>query len=152
MESLPQVHPSARALWVGAKAGGIDTLDLKIVAQEILPLPPNHVLVEVHAAAVNPSDVKATLGIMPQAVFPRIPGRDFAGIVVDGPSGLLGLKVWGSGGDIGITRNGARDFTAKLDAIGANPMPMTATAFDQFVRTETDNAARLVKAAGIKAN
>ena len=46
----------------------------------------------------------------------------------------------------------ARDFTAKLDAIGANPMPMTATAFDQFVRTETENAARLVKAAGIKAN
>jgi tripartite-type tricarboxylate transporter receptor subunit TctC len=46
----------------------------------------------------------------------------------------------------------ARDFTAKLDAIGANPMPMAATAFDQFVRTETENAARLVKAAGIKAN
>jgi NADPH:quinone reductase-like Zn-dependent oxidoreductase len=37
------------------------------------------------AAAVNPSDVKATLGIMPHAVFPRTPGRDFAGLVVDGP-------------------------------------------------------------------
>ena len=59
------------------------------------------------AAAVNPSDVKATLGIMPHAVFPRTPGRDFAGIVVDGPDALKGLKVWGSGGDIGITRNGS---------------------------------------------
>jgi NADPH:quinone reductase-like Zn-dependent oxidoreductase len=123
MELTSKDHLSASALWVGAKAGGIDTLDLKIVAQEIPPLPPDHVLVEVHAAAVNPSDVKATLGIMPQAVFPRIPGRDFAGIVVDGPSALLGLKVWGSGGDIGITRNGSHGRYLVLPQGAVRPSP-----------------------------
>jgi NADPH2:quinone reductase len=46
---------------------------------------PDEVVVEVGAAAVNPSDVKAAIGMMPHAVFPRTPGRDFAGMVVDGP-------------------------------------------------------------------
>ena len=45
-----------------------------------------------------------------------------------------------------------RDFAAKLDAIGATPMPMGTTVFDTFIRNETESAARLVKAAGIKAN
>ncbi len=33
-------------------------------------------LIEVKAAAVNPSDVKAATGLMPYAVFPRTSGRD----------------------------------------------------------------------------
>ena len=123
MEHTSKDHLSASALWVGAKAEGIDALELKVVAQEIPPLPPEHVLVEVHAAAVNPSDVKATLGIMPQAVFPRIPGRDFAGIVVDGPSALIGLKVWGSGGDLGITRDGSHGHYLVLPQSAVRPSP-----------------------------
>ncbi len=47
-------------------------------------------LVAVRAAAVNPSDGKAALGLMPYAVFPRTPGRDFAGVVIDGPGGTRG--------------------------------------------------------------
>ncbi len=50
--------------------------------------PPNEVLIEVKAAAVNPSDVKAATGLMPYAVFPRTPGRDYAGVVIDGPTGI----------------------------------------------------------------
>ena len=49
-----------------------------------------------HAAGINPSDAKAMLGLMPSAVFPRTPGRDFAGVVVEGPRELVGLEVWGS--------------------------------------------------------
>lgn len=63
-------------------------------------------LVEIHAAAVNPSDVKAAIGMMPYAVFPRTPGRDFAGIVLEGPPGLVGKAVFGSSGDLGIRRDG----------------------------------------------
>jgi NADPH:quinone reductase-like Zn-dependent oxidoreductase len=44
---------------------------------------------------------------MPQAVFPRTPGRDYAGVVVEGPSNWIGKEIWGSGGDIGITRDGS---------------------------------------------
>jgi NADPH:quinone reductase-like Zn-dependent oxidoreductase len=97
---------SSYALHVAAKASGIETLQLDCLAQGQPKPENNEVVVQVLAAAVNPSDVKATLGIMPHAVFPRTPGRDFAGMVVDGPAALKGLRVWGSGGDIGITRNG----------------------------------------------
>lgn len=63
-------------------------------------------LVEIHAAAVNPSDVKAAIGMMPYAVFPRTPGRDFAGVVLEGPAQLIGKTVFGSSGDLGIRRDG----------------------------------------------
>ena len=92
---------SSYKLHVAAKAGGIDTLQLDCQNQIKPTISNGEVVVQVMAAAVNPSDVKATLGIMPHAVFPRTPGRDFAGIVVEGPTALKGLKVWGSGGDIG---------------------------------------------------
>ena len=95
------------ALHVNIKAAGIDALELMNAEQALPPCSEQEVVVRVEAAAINPSDVKATLGIMPNAVFPRIPGRDFAGEVVRGPAHLMGLKVWGSGGDIGITRNGS---------------------------------------------
>jgi NADPH:quinone reductase len=95
------------ALRVQTKATGIDTLVLAHVAQPQPVCSADQVVVEVRAAAINPSDVKATLGIMPHAVFPRTPGRDFAGVIVDGSSELIGKEVWGSGGDVGITRDGS---------------------------------------------
>jgi NADPH2:quinone reductase len=64
------------------------------------------VLVEIRAAAVNPSDAKAAIGMMPYAVFPRTPGRDFAGIVVEGAPAMIGKEVFGSSGDLGIRRDG----------------------------------------------
>ena len=64
-------------------------------------------VIEVHASGVNPSDVKAVLGGMPHAVWPRTPGRDYAGVVIRGPKDLLGREVWGSGGELGISRDGA---------------------------------------------
>jgi NADPH:quinone reductase-like Zn-dependent oxidoreductase len=66
----------------------------------------NELLIEVKAAAVNPSDVKAATGLMPYAVFPRTPGRDYAGVVIDGPAGWNGREVFGSSGDLGIRRDG----------------------------------------------
>ncbi len=65
------------------------------------------VLVEVYAASINPSDVKNVQGAMHQTTLPRVPGRDFAGIVVEGPEELLGKEVWGTGGDIGFVRDGS---------------------------------------------
>ena len=76
---------------------------------EDVPVPQiddNSVLVHVKASAINPSDCKNIAGAFPQTTLPRTPGRDFAGIVVDGPSDLVGKKVWGTGGDYGYTRDG----------------------------------------------
>ena len=44
------------------------------------------------------------------------------------------------------------EFKTKLDNIGAAPMPMTSTAFNGFIKSETEGIAKLVQAAGIKAN
>lgn len=63
-------------------------------------------VVRVEAASVNPSDVKNVGGRMPQTTLPRVPGRDYSGVVVDGPDDWLGQEVWGTGGDVGSTRDG----------------------------------------------
>jgi NADPH2:quinone reductase len=39
-------------------------------------------------------------------VFPRTPGRDFSGVVVDGPREWMGKAVFGTSGDLGIRRDG----------------------------------------------
>ena len=44
---------------------------------------------------------------MEGTTLPRTPGRDFAGVVADGPAELLRTEVWGTGGDIGFTRDGS---------------------------------------------
>ena len=96
-----------RTVRVNAKATSVEELAPSIQKQTPPTLQKGEALVRVRSAGVNPSDVKAALGIMPQAVFPRTPGRDFAGVVVDGPSAWVGKEVWGSGGDVGITRDGS---------------------------------------------
>ncbi len=63
-------------------------------------------VVQIKAASVNPSDVKNVSGHFEHTVLPRTPGRDFSGVVVDGPQAWLGAEVWGTGGDIGFTRDG----------------------------------------------
>ena len=92
---------------MAAAAANIDALQLDVAAQPQPTAPAGHAVVRVQAAAINPSDVKASLGLMPQAVWPRSPGRDFAGTVVAGPSEWVGREIYGSGGDVGITRDGS---------------------------------------------
>lgn len=68
---------------------------------EPVPEPgPGEVLVEVHAAAVNPLDVANAAGLL-GTPLPMIPGVDFAGIVIsDGDH--TGQEVWGSGPALGM--------------------------------------------------
>ncbi len=98
---------AARAMRVLERGATLEALRHEFAAQEEPEAPPGHAVVRVRATAVNPSDVKAALGLMPQAVWPRTPGRDFAGTVVAGPGAWIGRDVFGSGGDLGITRDGA---------------------------------------------
>ncbi len=44
------------------------------------------------------------------------------------------------------------EFKTRMDNIGAAPMPMNSTAFNGFIKSETEGIAKLVQAAGIKAN
>ncbi|ABE42324.1 quinone oxidoreductase family protein [Polaromonas sp. JS666] len=111
------------AIRVHEKAPNIDALSFALVGLEQPSAPAGQCVVKVLSAGVNPSDVKAALGAMPHAVWPRIPGRDYAGIVVDGPKGLLGKEVWGSGGELGIRRDGthATYLLVDIDSVREKP-------------------------------
>jgi NADPH:quinone reductase-like Zn-dependent oxidoreductase len=75
------------------------------VRPEPVPEPgPEEVLVEVHAAAVNPLDLANTAGLL-GTPLPMIPGVDFAGVVVSGGD-LNGQEVWGSAPQLGMKRPG----------------------------------------------
>ena len=60
---------------------------------------------------------------MPYAVFPRTSGRDYAGVVIDGPEGWIGREVFGSSGDLGIRRDGthATHLAVEADAVVEKP-------------------------------
>lgn len=95
------------------------------------------VLIKIISSGINPSDALATIGYFHHAVLPRIPGRDFAGIIVEGPKHLLNKTIWGTGGAAGISFDGTQaEYIAlsadeisecpnNLDPIiaGAQPLP-----------------------------
>jgi len=83
--------------------GTPDTLFLDTA--EALKAAPGMAIVAMRAASVNPSDVKNVAGRMEQTTLPRTPGRDYSGVVVEGPQQWLGVEVWGSG-DAGFTYDG----------------------------------------------
>jgi NADPH:quinone reductase-like Zn-dependent oxidoreductase len=97
----------ADATCVRLNTKAADAASIEPVLEKLqLSCPPDNVLVEIKAAGVNPSDVKAATGLMPYAVFPRTPGRDFAGVVIDGAAEWIGKSVFGTSGDLGIRRDG----------------------------------------------
>jgi NADPH:quinone reductase-like Zn-dependent oxidoreductase len=100
------------------------SLDYLAVADVERPVPaPGEVLIRVQAAAINPSDVKNVLGKMPMTTLPRTPGRDFAGLVEQGPPELVGRPVFGTGGDLGFGRDGshAEYVAVPVDAVLLRP-------------------------------
>ncbi|MGC7403167.1 quinone oxidoreductase family protein [Pandoraea pneumonica] len=116
-----------KAVRVTAPSASLDALDLNIASQTVPSVGEGECLVQVHSAGVNPSDVKAVLGAMPHAVWPRTPGRDFAGVVLDGPADLVGQEVWGSGGELGIRRNGSHGHFLSLPVGGVRKKPANLT-------------------------
>src|SRR6201992_3365270 len=116
------VAVEARCVRLNAKAENAAEI-APMVEKHALSRAPNEVLIEVKAAAVNPSDVKAATGLMPYAVFPRTSGRDYAGVVIDGPAHWVGREVFGSSGDLGIRRDGthATHLAVEADAVVEKP-------------------------------
>jgi NADPH:quinone reductase-like Zn-dependent oxidoreductase len=112
----------ARAVRLGEKAASAEALAPSLARLELRP-GPGECLVEIRAAGVNPSDAKAGLGLMPHAVWPRTPGCDYAGVVVEGPPALVGREVWGTGGDLGIRRDGSHASHLVLPAVAVREKP-----------------------------
>ena len=111
---------------LNAKASDVASL-APVLQRRTLSRADHEVLIELRAAAVNPSDVKAAMGLMSYAVFPRTPGRDYAGVVIDGPPDTIGREVFGSSGDLGIRRDGthATHLAVEADAVVMKPAGMS---------------------------
>jgi len=111
---------------LNAKASDVASL-APVLQRRTLSRADHEVLIELRAAAVNPSDVKAAMGLMSYAVFPRTPGRDYAGVVIDGPPDTIGREVFGSSGDLGIRRDGthATHLVVEADAVVTKPAGMS---------------------------
>ncbi|HTJ56415.1 MAG TPA: zinc-binding alcohol dehydrogenase family protein [Devosiaceae bacterium] len=126
--------------------------DLEVV--EVMPPTANEqtALVKVMAASINPSDVKNVAGAMTQTTLPRIPGRDFAGVVAAGPADWIGAEVWGTGGDTGFTRDGSHAELIAVPVASLRRKPATLS-FDQAASVGVNFLAAWcgLDAAGLKA-
>jgi NADPH2:quinone reductase len=120
----PPVTVEARCVRLPAKVDNPASL-APDVERRPLTRGANELLIEVKAAAVNPSDVKAATGLMAYAVFPRTPGRDYAGVVIDGPADWIGREVFGSSGDLGIRRDGTHATHLVVETEGVVEKPRT---------------------------
>ncbi len=108
-------------------------------------------IVRVMAASINPSDVKNVAGAMRQTTPPRIPGRDFAGVVEAGPSEWMDAEVWGTGGDSGFTRDGTHSELIAVPVASLRRKPKTLS-FDEAASVGVNYIAAWcgIEAAGLK--
>ena len=98
-----------------------------VLAIEEVPRPEpgdGEALIQVKAAAINPSDIKNVSGFFHGTTLPRTPGRDFSGIVVEGKK-HKGKEVWSSGPGLGITRDGAHAEYVTVPEEGLSLKPST---------------------------
>jgi NADPH:quinone reductase len=114
----------ATCVRLNAKAADVSSIT-PAIERRCLSRRPDEVVVAIEAAGVNPSDVKAATGLMPYAVFPRTPGRDFSGVVIDGPREWMGKAVFGTSGDLGIRRDGTHASHLVVEAAALVEKPST---------------------------
>jgi NADPH:quinone reductase len=83
---------------------GVDALRLEEASRPQITA--RQALVRVKAAGLNPSDLTNVKGGFSQTKLPGTPGRDYAGLVEEGPKEWMGAEVWGSGAELGFTADG----------------------------------------------
>jgi len=99
-----------------------DLAHLKLI-EAPTPLPAaGEVLVRIRAAGVNRSDLSNVLGRHAYTTLPRVPGRDFAGVIAQS-----GQAVWGTGAEFGFTRDGthAEYLLMPSDAVAPKPQALS---------------------------
>jgi len=104
-----------------ARTGSLDFLTVTELAAPVAK--DSELLIKVEAAGVNPSDAKNVLGRMHETTLPRVPGRDFAGVVIEGPAEWIGRKVFGSGGNLGFGRDGSHAEFLAIPQVAAVSIP-----------------------------
>lgn len=95
-----------KALYLTSHFNKIEDLRLSCVDRPRPKPSTGQCLVQVCSAGINPSDVLGALGYFPHAKLPRILGRDFSGVIVEGDPKLIGKRIWGMGGSAGLDFDG----------------------------------------------
>lgn len=121
---------------------------------ETVPKPslkPGHLVVKIHASSIQPSDLLNASGSFPMTTFPRVPGRDYAGTIVE-PSSRAGEAVYGtSGNKQAFTVDGAQAEYMLVPENAVAPLPKGVS----FVQAATmgvpfTTAATVLKRTGAK--
>jgi NADPH:quinone reductase-like Zn-dependent oxidoreductase len=89
-------------------------------------LGPDHVLVRIYAAGINPSDFANAILNRFGGKKPIVPGRDFAGVVIESPSNpaLVGTEVYGtSGNELSLRYDGTHAEYLAISPEGLAPKP-----------------------------
>jgi NADPH2:quinone reductase len=126
-----------KTLYVTQHAKIADDIQINCIEKDKPQLTTDECLIKIISSGINPSDALAATGYFHHAALPRIPGRDFAGLVIEGPAQWKGKVVWGTGGAAGISSDGTQaefitlssqeiaECPKTLDPIiaGAQPLP-----------------------------
>ncbi|CAG7927957.1 unnamed protein product [Penicillium olsonii] len=98
-----------------------------------LPIPTpkaGQALIKVSYACIHPSDRLNAQGLFPSTTLPRVPGRDFSGVVIETnpTSNWIGKEVYGtSGSSLGFTSDGphAQYICVPQDALVRKPSALS---------------------------
>ncbi len=107
---------------------------------------------KLQALAVSTSQRSPTLPQVPTTVEAGVPGSDYVlwvGLLV--PSATPSAVVKRLHAEA-LKAMAQSDVQERLKVVGAEPMPMTPEAFTAFIKTEMESAAKIAKAAGLKAS
>jgi NADPH:quinone reductase-like Zn-dependent oxidoreductase len=106
------------------------TGDLKYLELVEIPTPTlgkDEVLIEVKAGRLNRNDISNVMGRLPYTTIPRTPGRDYSGVIQQGPAELIGKEVWGTGKENGFIQDGSHAAFMKVhrSAISMKPQSLS---------------------------
>jgi NADPH:quinone reductase len=123
----PSTTMKALCMYRDATSGALSP-SLKSTTLSVPKAAPDSLLVKILAAAINPSDVLNSNDAFTYTTFPRVPERDFSGVVVAGPDGVVGKAVFGSSGrSISFTIDGTHAEYCLIPISAAAPKPSNLT-------------------------
>ena len=124
--SSPSIKTMRALQLVENSATGVKPASLQLTDLTIPKLKLGHLLVKIHSACINPSDIINWNGGFSYTTYPRVPGRDFAGLVHDGPPKWVGRNVFGSSGkSISFTEDGTHAEYCLIPEAAAVLIPST---------------------------
>src|SRR3990167_2817670 len=141
-----------KTLCVNAHAKEANGIKLDLIDKPMPSPGKNECLIKVISSGINPSDTLAVMGYFDHAMLPRVPGRDFSGTVIEGPSNWVGKNVWGTCGAAGISFDGTQaefiklsvekvsEIPSNLDVVvaGAQPLPYVTAYYSLLKRAHLE--------------